>query len=181
MEASLSGLRGEASLRALNRIGAVYAFRPGARAVDLDSALAFLDEARRGGTGSPVLLSRTQSPDREKLAGKRGYGPGGGGLSARRSTSAVEAHDKHAEAIAWAWWGTYAVFQPATILSRIVRLKKADSIFNITGDRRNRIVTLSNIGYLQAAAGKMSDSQKFPSTPCWPWKILFILPTHTIH
>jgi len=158
LKTSLNNLRGEANLRALNRIGAIYAFRPGARAADLDSALVFLEKARRSGTGSPVLLSRTQS-----LIGKSWLEKGDTARAAAAFREAIDlavkARDKHAEATAWAWWGVYAAFQPETIPSRIGRLKKADSIFKTTDDRRNRINTLSNIGYLQAAAGKMSDSR----------------------
>jgi len=158
LKTSLTRLTGDAYFRALNRIGAIYAFRPGARIVDLDSALVFLEKARREGTGNPVLLSRTQS-----LIGKSWLEKGDTARAAAAFREAIDlavkARDKHAEATAWAWWGVYAAFQPETILSRIVRLKKADSIFKITDDRRSRINTLSNIGYLQVAAGKIADSR----------------------
>jgi two-component sensor histidine kinase/TolA-binding protein len=144
----------------LTRTGAIYAFRPASRPADLDSAMKYLDAARAGMDWARdenrlcqtfTLLGKTYLEKSDTARAAAAFGQ-----VIRR---AAASGNKRAEALAWAYWGTYSAFLPTTLAARIDRLKRADTLYQQLGDLRSQIYTLSNIGYLSFAGGQIAQSR----------------------
>lgn len=160
LQHSLARKTGSDYFRLLNRIGAIYAFRPASRPNDLDSAIKYLNAA---GTGMDRARDENRLCQTLSLLGKSYLERSDTGKAATAFSQAIQKAEqtgnKRAAALAWSYWGTYSAFLPTTIDDRIGRLKKADSLYQQLGDIRSRIYTLSNIGYLNFAAGRPAESR----------------------
>ncbi len=150
-----------AQIRVLTMIGYYYVFQPAGRKNDLDSALVYLRRAKQKAEAANDPKSISHS-----LCGIGKCYLELGNLSVADSifTEAInqsrKSNDKGGEATALDYWGTYSPFQPGMIAVRIGRLKKAETIYEQTNDRENRINTLANIGYLSFAAGKIEEAKQ---------------------
>ncbi|SFM89873.1 Two-component sensor histidine kinase, contains HisKA and HATPase domains [Chitinophaga sp. YR627] len=141
-------------------VGFVYAFQPGTRKENIDSAVLYLLKAQHlaqttgdlktvcqclTGLGKCYLkTSQTAIADSLflkviSLAGSQGFA--------------------EEQAAAFSYWGTYSFFQPTTILDRITHLRQADVIYHNLGKKEERVAILTNIGFLSFAAGKKDDAK----------------------
>lgn len=140
-------------------IGYHYAFRPGSRKADIDSALTYLSRGKAEAVRMNEMRSVCQAL----------YGMGkvylkNGDLSTADSyfieaiNLAKSINEKTEHAMALSYWGTYASFSPRTMEQRVNRLREADSLFVVNNQLESRTANMTNIGYLSFAGSKISDS-----------------------
>jgi two-component system, sensor histidine kinase PdtaS len=154
---SAGGLR---KMQLQNWVGGYFAFQPGGKKRDLDSAMAYLTIARKAAENSRNnhLLIRNLSYLGKYLL-KSGDPSKADSIFTQSIDLSVRSGDKAGEAMAWCYWGTYSQFLPNTILDRIQRLRKADTLYEQLNNKQNQIANLTNIGYLSFAANKLADSK----------------------
>src|SRR5450432_3745095 len=156
-----SATPGPKRIQLLNLIGAYYVFQSGSKKNDLDSALRYLLIAEKEAESSGDVKSLCQSLS---YLGK--YYLELEDLPLATSTFnhainlSIRSGDKMSQAMALTYWAAYSPFQPATILERIVHLRKAEVLYQQTGEGEKQILVLTDIGYLSFAAGKMAESKQ---------------------
>jgi two-component system, sensor histidine kinase PdtaS len=155
-----STAKGKKRIQLLNIIGSYYLFQPAGRKNDLDSALFYLERAKKESEAVEDQRSLCQTL---RLLGK--YYMDKGDLTQANKTfgQAVNISGKHGfleeEAMSLLFWAAFSPFQPNTITERIAHLKKADSLFEKTGNIQNRIIAKTDIGYLSFAEGNVPGSK----------------------
>jgi two-component system, sensor histidine kinase PdtaS len=156
-----SATPGPKRIQLLNLIGAYYVFQSGSKKNDLDSALRYLLIAEKEAESSGDVKSQCQSLS---YLGKYYLELEDLPLATTTFNHAINlsirSGDKLSQAMALTYWAAYSPFQPATILERIDHLRKAEVLYQQTGEGEKQILVLTDIGYLSFAAGKMAESKQ---------------------
>jgi two-component system, sensor histidine kinase PdtaS len=159
-KAELSLSNGSKRIQLFNIIGSYYVFQPAARQNDLDSALFYLEQAKKEEevAGDQRHLCLTL-----RLFGKYYLEKGDLPQADKTFSQAVSISGKHGyleeEAMSLLFWAAFSPYQPNTIGERINHLKTADSLFGKTGNIQNRIIARTDIGYLSFAGGNFEESK----------------------
>jgi two-component system, sensor histidine kinase PdtaS len=153
---------GPKRIQLLNLIGSYYSFQPMSRKKDLDSAIKYLQLAKKGAETRGDEKSLCQSLIYlAKCYLKIGDVDTAGKTFMQSINLAVKSGYKSEQAMALMYWAAYSPFRPNTIQERIDHLNSALSIYELTGNKEGQVLALTDMGYLKFAAGKVPESRKY--------------------
>ncbi|MCF2446659.1 sensor histidine kinase [Dyadobacter sp. CY345] len=172
----LQTLKGIDHTKLLVLLGAYYAFQPGSRKSDFDSASFFLSAARQESESqhnsfwlnqSLCLLGKSFFKNNEVEAGLATF--------QKIIQNSQKSGDKAMEAKAWNYQGSYCPPSAKTIVLKLTSIQKANELYKQINDKENQVNCLMNISYLSflikdmkgaetnsIAALRLEDSIKFP-------------------
>ncbi|MCF0074236.1 ATP-binding protein [Dyadobacter sp. CY261] len=158
----LAASKGGDHTRLLLLLGAYYAFQPGYRKNDLDSALSFLEATRKESQAqrdttlwnqSLCLLGKTylKTNNTDKAFA----------TFEQAIKNAQKSSDKALEAKAWDYQGTYCLTTPKTIGIKISSWKKAFELYDQVKDQKNKINCATNISYLSFLITDLKEAERY--------------------